>query len=60
MMGRLAEGALYSSLASPGTKTCDAVGGTFRPEWREGPVRTILRGLDALIQRAVHSWIHAA
>src|SRR6266481_9401568 len=28
-----------ASLASPGTKACDAVGGTFRLEWREGPVR---------------------
>ena len=24
------------SLATPGTKACDAVGGAFRPEWREG------------------------
>lgn len=28
------------SLASPGTKAWDAVGGAFRPEWREGPVST--------------------
>jgi len=34
------EADLYASLASPGTKACDAVGGTIRPEWREGPVRT--------------------
>ena len=26
-----------SSLASPGTKACDAVGGAFRSEWRERP-----------------------
>src|SRR5207302_7561725 len=39
-MVRLAEAALYTSLAPPGTKACDAGGGAFRPEWREGPVRT--------------------
>ncbi len=26
------------SLASPGTKVCDAVGGAFRPRWRDWPV----------------------
>jgi hypothetical protein len=36
MMFRLAEAGLYASLASPGTKACDAVGGAFRLEWREG------------------------
>jgi hypothetical protein len=40
MMVRLVEAALYTSLAPPGTKACDAGGGAFRPEWREGPVRT--------------------
>jgi hypothetical protein len=35
----LAETDLYASLAPPGTKACDAAGGAFRPEWREGPVR---------------------
>jgi len=39
MMVRLAEAGLYASLAAPGTKACDAVGGAFGPEWREGPVR---------------------
>ena len=39
-MVRLAEAALYTSLAPPGTKACDAGGGAFRPEWREGPVGT--------------------
>jgi hypothetical protein len=28
------------SLAPPGTKACDAVGGAFRSQWREGPART--------------------
>jgi hypothetical protein len=27
-------------LAPPGAKECDAGGGAFRPEWKEGPVRT--------------------
>jgi len=31
-------GELTNSLALPGTEACDAVGGAFRPEWREGPV----------------------
>src|SRR5216683_6666432 len=26
-----------SSLATPGTEACDAGGGAFRPQWREGP-----------------------
>jgi hypothetical protein len=39
MVVRLAEAGLYASLASPGTRACDAVGGAFRPEWREGPVK---------------------
>jgi hypothetical protein len=56
MMVRLAEAALYTSLAPPGTKACDAGGGAFRPEWREGPVRTrcpsaISCGPDAILQR---------
>ena len=29
---------LAHSLALPGTEACDAGGGAFRPEWREGPV----------------------
>ena len=40
MMLRLVEAALYTLLGPPGTKACDAVGGAFRLEWREGPVRT--------------------
>jgi hypothetical protein len=35
----VADACLYASLASPAAKACDAVGGVFRPEWREGPVR---------------------
>ena len=38
MMVRLAEAVLWTSPAPPGTKACDAAGGAFRPEWREGPV----------------------
>jgi hypothetical protein len=38
MMVRLAEAALYTSLAPPGTQACDAGGGAIRPQWREGPV----------------------
>src|SRR5271166_6549268 len=40
MMLRLVEAALYTLLGPPGTKACDAVGGAFRLEWREGAVRT--------------------
>ncbi len=40
-MVRLAEAALYTSLAPPGTKACDAGGGAFRPEWREGPAMSM-------------------
>jgi hypothetical protein len=29
----------WVSLATPGTKACDAVGGAFRPQWREWPGR---------------------
>ena len=29
-------GSWHVSLAPPGTKACDAAGGAFRPEWREG------------------------
>src|SRR5882724_8446286 len=55
-MVRLADPAPYASLASPGTKACDAGGGAFRPEWREGPVRTwcpsaISCAPDAILQR---------
>jgi hypothetical protein len=28
-------------LATPGTEACDAVGGAFRREWREGPVAKV-------------------
>ena len=34
----LVRGVLTHSLALPGTEACDAVGGAFRPEWKEGPV----------------------
>ncbi len=40
MMVRLAEAAICTSLAHPGTKACDAGGGAFSPEWRDGPVTT--------------------
>jgi hypothetical protein len=57
MMVRLAEAALYTSPAPPGTKACDAEGGAFRPEWKEGSVRTrcpraILCASDALLRVA--------
>jgi hypothetical protein len=35
----------YDSLVPPGTKACDAGGGAFRPEWREGRVRTVSSGV---------------
>ena len=35
MMVRLADAALYTSLAPPGTKACDAVGGASRTECGE-------------------------
>jgi len=38
MMVRLADAALYTLLASHGTKACDAGGGAFRPQWIGGPV----------------------
>jgi hypothetical protein len=58
-MVRLAEADLYASLAAPGTKACDAVGGAFRPEWRDRPVRTkssstLSCGLAALQRACVH------
>jgi hypothetical protein len=30
-------------LATPGTEACDAMGGAFRPQWRELPARGIRR-----------------
>jgi hypothetical protein len=50
MIVRLAEAALYGSLAPPGTKACDAGGGAFRPEWREEPVST---GFSSTISSAL-------
>ena len=32
-------------LATPGTEACDAIGGAFRPHWREWPARAIRRVL---------------
>ena len=34
------------SLATPVTEACDAVGGAFRPQWREWPARAIRRVLS--------------
>jgi hypothetical protein len=31
-----------ASLATPGTEACDAVGGAFRPQWREWPENRLL------------------
>src|SRR5260221_7193267 len=36
-------------LATPGTQACDAVGGAFRPEWREWPRSERGRGLSVLL-----------
>jgi hypothetical protein len=33
---RVSRAGVMSRWPTPGTKTCDAVGGAFRPEWREG------------------------
>jgi hypothetical protein len=30
------------SLATPGTEACAAVGGAFRPQWREWPEKSVL------------------
>jgi hypothetical protein len=45
MVVRLAEADLYASLASPGTRVCDAVGVAFKPECREGPGKVFYYGL---------------
>src|SRR6266478_7474580 len=34
------------SMATPGAKACDAVGGALRPKWRKWPARGIGRGLS--------------
>jgi hypothetical protein len=61
----LAEADLYTSLASPGTKARDAVGGAFRTEWREGPVRTGLQvrshpGLVHFCEYRAYRWVQLA
>jgi len=39
----------------PGTKACDAVGGAFRSEWREGPVRTGRSVFGAILSKLSYS-----
>ncbi len=57
MVVRLAEAGLYASLASPGPRACDPVGGAFRPEWREGASEGLLvrshAGLATSVSRAL-------
>src|SRR6266481_2034235 len=45
-----------ASLATPGTEVCDAVGRTFRPEWREWPARAIRRVLSTQSQVLLKKW----
>ena len=45
----------------PGTKACDAGGGAFRPEWREGPVRIgcpIARESGTWMSGPIHCDVH--
>jgi len=43
---------LWVSLATPGTEACDAMGGAFRPQWRELPAIVLRLSLPCCPKRS--------
>src|SRR5260370_37390274 len=43
---------LWVSLATPGTEACDAMGGAFRPQWRELPASVLRLSLPCCPKRS--------